>query len=70
MDVINFSEVREGDTIEVDDAGQEVPGKVTYAYPNRAGDFIHIGVKVGLLSYGYDHTADDAVVLLDRPAEV
>jgi len=67
MDIVTLDQVREGDTIEIPIDGKDKAVKVEY---NRArGSRCEVGVKVGLLSYAWDHEADTEVFVLARGAK-
>lgn len=64
MEITTLDMVREGDTIEIAVDGTDRPVKIDYHRIVR--DRCEVGVRIGLVTYAWDHPADTEVFILER----
>lgn len=64
MTITTLDQVRVGDTIEIPLDGTDKP--VTVDYHRLNGSRCEVGVRVGLLTYAWDHDANTEVIVLER----
>lgn len=65
MDILPLSEVNVGDQIEIPADGTDKPVSVTYIR-HLVNGRSEVGVKIGLVTYAWDHDSDTEVILLAR----